>query len=125
MQIAKLAAALSLTACIPTAALAGYGLDIVPGSSFEHRSWHYYGTDQVPGTGIHTAGLLTAYGSDRIPGTLREMSHQHPHHLLISETIQHLTGAVEVTPERVRPTNPGQKATSPPAPRETKCLPSR
>ncbi len=125
MHLARSVSALLIATCTPTLAVAGYGLDVVPGASFQHGAWHFYGTDQVPGAGGHAAGLLTAYGSDRIPGTLREMPDQHPHHVLISETIQHLTGAVEVTPDRTRPTKPGQKSTSPPASRATKCPPSR
>lgn len=116
MQLARYVSALLVAACTPAVAFAGYGLDVVPGASFHQGTWQFYGTDQIPSTGIHTAGLLTAYGSDRIPGSTRDLPEQHPHHSLIAETIQHLTGGLEMTPGRVQKSEPARQPGRQPQP---------
>lgn len=82
-------------------ATAQYGFDEIPNSTFyHHHDWVRYGADPVPNTYKHTAGLATTFGVDRIPGLVREQPGLHPDHELITETIQHLTGAIEYTPAR-------------------------
>jgi hypothetical protein len=99
----SLRAAMLIAICcaMPRLATAGYGLDIVPNSTFSHESeWRHYGTDPVPNTIKHMDGVATTFGVDQIPGVIRDVSELHPHHQLIHETIQHLTGAIEYTPAR-------------------------
>lgn len=125
MQPAKLAVPLLIAVCVPTAAFAGYGMDIVPGSSFQYGTWQFQGADPAPQTSMHSLGMHIAYGSDRVPGTSRELTAQHPDHVLISETIQHLTGAVEVAPSGARGNAPAVKKSSRPPQRDSKCPPGR
>ena len=81
-----------------TAAVADtYGQDIVPTSTFHHGELTYYGHDRIPQTRVHGSGLQLGYGIDSVPGTVSTRL-EDPHHVLLLETIQHLTGAVEVTP---------------------------
>ena len=128
-------AALLIAICcaMPRLAAAGYGLDIVPNSTFTHESeWRHYGTDPVPNTFKHMDGLATTFGVDQVPGVIRERNELHPHHELIHETIQHLTGAIEYTPgpskakpaRAPRATQSRSDATQPPA-RMPKCEPVR
>lgn len=117
MRAGKILATAIAVLCIPSVGLAGYGFDAVPGSSFSQGTWHFYGADQIPASAHHTAGLMNMYGVDRVPGEYSPASARHPHHELIAETIQHLTGAVEVTPARQQRSQPRPARTPQCAPR--------
>jgi hypothetical protein len=98
-QLAAIVFCLSASHINP--ALASYGLDIVPESTFyHHNDWNFYGADPVPNSYKHTGGLATSFGVDAVPGVVRDRLDVHPQHELIAETIQHLTGAIEYTPSR-------------------------
>jgi|GEM_PF-3112319 len=106
MRAFSFIACLSLMVGMPNWTLAGYGLDEVPNSTFLHSNhWLHYGADSVPQTRKHLAGLPTTYGIDRVPGEIR-LRHEDPHHVLMLETIEHLTGSVEVTPGVARAPRP-------------------
>lgn len=98
MQAARFVVALLLGTGAPSNVVAGYGFDAVPESNFHHGAGQFYGADQVPRVTNHTVVVFTAYGVDRVPGRMSGEVEEHPHHVLIRETIQHLTAAVEITP---------------------------
>ncbi len=75
----------------------GYGMDVVPMSTFHYAEWRQYGVDPIPGASSEHREIRTGYGHDPVPNTVGP-HHVTSDHVLINEVIQHLTGAVEHEP---------------------------